>query len=113
MNESKKHFVDRLLAADPPSPDGRERYAKEVRAMLEKTLTPRERGLYLVSAVVLVLMAVYLGFAAVNAPLGPEFLKFIVAYAWVTALALLVLAGLLFWAYWKGVVTHGTSRRWA
>jgi hypothetical protein len=35
MNESKKRFVEQLLAADPPSPDARGRYEKEVRAMLE------------------------------------------------------------------------------
>ena len=52
MNESKKRFVEQLLAADPPSPDARGRYEKEVRAMLEKTISPRQRRLYLIAAVV-------------------------------------------------------------
>jgi hypothetical protein len=113
MNESQKRFVDRLLAADPPSPDARGRYETEVRAMLEKTLTPRERGVYLVSAVLLAAMAAFVGFGVSSPPPGPEFLKFIVAYGAVSAVALLVIAGIFFRAYWTGVVHQRTSRGWA
>src|SRR4029077_12157158 len=52
MNDLKKQFVERLLAADRPSPDLRRHYEKEVHAMLEKTISPRQRGLYLIAAVV-------------------------------------------------------------
>ena len=60
MNESKKRFVEQLLAADPPSPDARGRYEKEVRAMLEKTISPRQRRLYLIAALVSGALGAYL-----------------------------------------------------
>jgi hypothetical protein len=119
MNESKKQFVDRLLAADTPSPDAREKYEKEVRAMLEKTLSPRQRGVYLVVAVLLVLQAaVIVGFVAstlASPPLKPEpeIVKFVVFYFVVSALALAVIGGVLFWGFWKGAVNRRTSRGWA
>ena len=53
MNESKKHFVDQLLKANPPSADARRHYEKEMRAMFEKTLARNERRGYLLSAVLM------------------------------------------------------------
>jgi hypothetical protein len=115
MNDSKKQFVDRLIAAEPPSLDARQRYDKEIRAMLEKTLTPRERGVYLVSAVILVLLGALLVLPPLMGPEYPEgeFVKFIVAYFMVTAFAFAILAGLFFRTYWTGVIFHRTSRQWA
>ena len=42
MNESKKRFVDQLLAADAPSADARQLHEKELRSMFEQTLTRHE-----------------------------------------------------------------------
>ncbi len=113
MNEVKKRFVDQLLAADPPSSEARRRYEKEVHAMLEKTLTPRQRGIYLLGAVLLLLPAGYFALLAVLTTNEATLIKFVGAYAVATALALAGVALLLFWGYWKGVVAYRTSRRWA
>jgi hypothetical protein len=59
MNDSKKQFVEQLLAADLPSPDLRRHYEKEVHAMLEKSIGPRQRRLCLVAAVLLGLLGVF------------------------------------------------------
>jgi hypothetical protein len=124
MNESKKRFVEQLLAADPPSPDGRGRYEKEVRAMLEKTISPRQRGLYLVAASLLGLMGASMsltGLGTLATSVGgtdeparpqPAYL-FLVFCVLATGLALLLVAGMLFRAYWKGVINRRTYRGWA
>jgi len=118
MNELKKRFVDRLLAADPPSQDARGRYEREVHAMLEKTFTPRQRGLYLVFALLFGLLgAVHsltgLGIlvTAVGKPASrpePAYL-FLVTGVLATGLAILFVAGRLFLAYWKGVQSQRTA----
>ena len=72
MNESKKRFIDQLLAADPPSGDARRRYEKEVRAMLEKTLTPRQRVERLGAALVMVLSAAAIAIWCLGSTAGPE-----------------------------------------
>jgi hypothetical protein len=114
MNESQKRFVDQLLAADPPSADARQHYEKERRAMFEKTLTRNERRGYLVGAVLMGLLAMYGGSLVLAAWLSPwEDSRFLLAFFLPTALALLVVAGLLFWGYWKGVVSRRTSNDWA
>jgi hypothetical protein len=124
MNESKKRFVEQLLAADPPSPDARGRYQKEVRAMLEKTISPRQRGLYLIAAVVSGLLGAYLSLiglgtlvtaAGRTAPLeepGPAFLLLVLCIL-ATGLALLLVAGMLFRTYWKGAFNQLSYREWA
>jgi len=119
MNELKKRFVDRLLAADPPSPDARGRYEKEVQAMLEKTFTPRQRGLYLIGALLFGLLGALHTFtgleilvtAAVNPASRhePAFLLLVTCVLG-TGFALLFVAGRLFGAYWKGVQNLRTSR---
>jgi hypothetical protein len=124
MNESKKRFVEQLLAADPPSPDARGRYEKEVRAMLEKTISPRQRGLYLIAAVVSGLLGAYLSLiglgtlitaAGRTAPLvepGPASLLLVLCIL-ATGLALLLVAGMLFRTYWKGAFNQLSYREWA
>ena len=123
MNESKKRFVEQLLAADPPSPDARGRYEKEVRAMLEKTISPRQRGLYLIAAVVSGLLGAYLSLiglgalvtaAGRTAPLvepGPALLLLVLCIL-ATGLALLLVAGMLFRTYWKGAFNQLSYREW-
>ena len=124
MNESKKRFVEQLLAADPPSPDARGRYEKEVRAMLEKTISPRQRRLYLIAAVVSGLLGAYLSLiglgtlvtaAGRTAPLvepGPASLLLVLCIL-ATGLALLLVAGMLFHNYWKGAFNQLSYRKWA
>lgn len=124
MNESKKRFVEQLLAADPPSPDARGRYEKEVRAMLEKTISPRQRGLYLIAAVVSGLLGAYLsliglgtlvtaaGRTAPTVEPGPAFLLLVLCIL-ATGLALLLVAGMLFRTYWKGAFNQLSYRAWA
>ncbi|HEV3258328.1 MAG TPA: hypothetical protein VG013_15720 [Gemmataceae bacterium] len=124
MNESKKRFVEQLLAADPPSPDARGRYEKEVRAMLEKTISPRQRRLYLIAAVVSGLLGAYLSLiglgtlvaaAGRTAPLvepGPALLLLVLCIL-ATGLALLLVAGMLFRTYWKGAFNQLSYREWA
>jgi hypothetical protein len=124
MNESKKRFVEQLLAADPPSPDARGRYEKEVRAMLEKTISPRQRRLYLIAAVVSGSLGAYLSLiglgtlvtaAGRTAPLvepGPAVLLLVLCIL-ATGLALLLVAGMLFRTYWKGAFNQLSYRKWA
>ena len=124
MNESKKRFVEQLLAADPPSPDAWGRYEKEVRAMLEKTISPRQRGLYLIAAVVSGLLGAYLSLiglgtlvaaAGRTAPLvepGPASLLLVLCIL-ATGLALLLVAGLLLRTYWKGAFNQLSYLEWA
>jgi hypothetical protein len=124
MNESKKRFVEQLLAADPPSPDARGRYEKEVRAMLEKTISPRQRGLYLIAAVVsgslgaywsLIGLGTLVTAAGRTAPLvepGPASLLLVLCIL-ATGLALLLVAGMLFRTYWKGAFNQLSYREWA
>ena len=124
MNESKKRFVEQLLAADPPSPDAWGRYEKEVRAMLEKTISPRQRGLYLIAAVVSGLLGAYQSLiglgtlitaAGRTAPLvepGPASLLLVLCIL-ATGLALLLVAGLLLRTYWKGAFNQLSYLEWA
>jgi hypothetical protein len=124
MNSSKKQFVEQLLAADRPSPDLRRHYEKEVHAMLEKSIGPRQRGLCLVAAVLLGLLGVNWSLAGLGAlatavgrkdtpvDLVPVFL--ILAFCILaTGLALLLVAGMLLRAYWKGVFNLRNYRGWA
>jgi hypothetical protein len=124
MNESKKRFVEQLLAADPPSPEARGRYEKEVHAMLEKTISPRQRGLYLIAAVVSGLLGAYLsliglgtlvtaaGRTAAFVEPGPALLLLVLCIL-ATGLALLLVAGMLFRTYWKGAFNQLSYRKWA
>jgi hypothetical protein len=118
MNELKKRFVNQLLAADPPSSDARGRYEKEVQAMLEKTFTPRQRGLYLVGALLFGLLGVLYSFTGleilVTAAVKPASRRepaflFLVTCVLATGFALLFVAGRLFLAYWKGVQSQRTA----
>src|SRR5450755_1362510 len=115
MNESKKRFVDQLLTADPPSADARQHYEKEMRAMFEKTLTRGERRGYLFSAVLMGLVALAGGLEALYGWMyhGEDSTFIIWGFFLLTALALLVVAGILFGGYWKGVVSRRTSNDWA
>lgn len=124
MNEAKKRFVEQLLAADPPPPDARGRYEKEVRAMLETTISPRQRGLYLIAAVVSGLLGTYMSLIGLGVlvtaagrtapPVEPEPMFLLLVFGILaTGLALLLVAGMLFRTYWKGVFNQLGNRQWA
>jgi hypothetical protein len=121
MNESKKRFVDQLLAADPPSADARQNYEKGMRTMFEKTLTRGQRREYLVVTVVMglfgLVLAIYPGLNALfgwpSGPIwvGPEW-KFIRTWYLLTGMALLAVAAISFRAYRKGMVSQRTANDW-
>jgi hypothetical protein len=124
MNDSKKQFVEQLLAADRPSPDLRRHYEKEVHAMLEKSIGPRQRGLCLVAAVLLGLLGVYWSLGGLGAlttavgrkdtPVEPQLALLILTFCVLASgLALLLVAGMLLRAYWKGVFNQRSYREWA
>jgi hypothetical protein len=115
MNESKKQFVEQLLAADPPTAEARGPYEKEMRTMFEKTLTGNERRGYRYCAVLMGLAALTCGLEAlfVWVDHSHEGVQFIAAFLLLTAMALLVVAGILFRASWKGVLSRRTSNKWA
>jgi hypothetical protein len=116
MNESQKRFVDRLLAADAPPADARQHYEKQRRAMFEKTLTGNERRGYRFSAVLMGLVALACGLEALYGWVyhsHKEGVQFIAALFLSTAMAILVVAGILFRASWKGVLSQRTSNKWA
>jgi len=114
MNESKKRFADELLAADALSPDTRQNYDKEIRAMLEKTLTRDERRMYLVIAVLFGLLAMGCGLMALFGwNYHREDSTLIPVFFLLTAPALLVVAGLFFRGARQGVVNRRTSSDWA
>ena len=124
MNDSKKQFVEQLLAADRPSPDLRRHYEKEVHAMLEKSIGPRQRGLCLVAAVLLGLLGVFWSLTGVgtlatavgrtDTPGEPHPAHLIIALCVLaTGLALLPVAGMLLRAYWKGGFNQRNYRGWA
>jgi len=60
-------FQDRLLAAEQLNPEYQEKYNKEVRAMLEKKLTPVQRWGYVFSAILGVVFLTVFGTAAIVA----------------------------------------------
>ena len=84
--------------------------------MLEKVLSPRQRGVYLVTSVLALLPAVLFALTALQplntVPQG-EFIKIFVVWALMTAIVLFILASLFFRAYWSGVIFHRTARKWA
>ena len=96
MNEPNPTFSERLVAVDRPSPDARQRYEKELKAMFEKSLSPRQRGVYLLGAAFLFVVAAFFGLTASFAPeLKGDFFPFIMAYFVMTAIASLAAAFML------------------
>lgn len=113
MNESKKQFVDRLLAADPLSPAARGQYEKQVRAMFEKTLSRDERWKYVMAAIFMGLSGVVCCFDAVTEWFdGPRPVKYATAFFAATAVALFILAWNFFRGAWSGVVNRRTTGQW-
>lgn len=110
MNNWNPTFADRLIAADQPAPDARQRYEKEMKAMLEKSLSPRQRGIYLLGAAFLFVVAGFFSLTASFAPeLKGEFFPFIMAYFVMTAVVSLATAMMLGRGYWSGSVQRNGS----
>ena len=114
MSEPRKQFTDHLIAADPPADAARGRYEKEVRAMLELTLSPRERGGYLLGAVAMLGLAGLMGLAVASAkPPDNPVIPYVVAYFGVTAAACALAAWPMFRGFWGGVVRRPGANAWA
>jgi hypothetical protein len=114
MSPPRKPFADRLLAAAPPSADARGRYEKEVRAMLDLTLSPRQRGAYLLGGVFLLALGGF--FAAVLAAAGGdrnEVIPYVMAYGGLTAVACLLAAVPMLRGFWGGTVRRARAAGWA
>jgi len=94
MNESGKSFRDQLLKAEHPDPTYREKYEKEVRAMLEQKLTGGKRLAYIATAAMGIGFALLFGTLAIILPKGfPIWGRFIFATGAIFGLAWAVLAG--------------------
>ena len=83
--------------------------------MFDKTLTRGERRGYLIGAVCMGLLALAWGLPALFGWVyhSHKGVQFIAALLLLTAMALLVVAGIFFRGYWKGVVSRRTSNDWA
>ena len=92
--------------------------------MLEKTISPRQRGLYLVAAVVSGPLGAYLSLIGLGTlvtaagrtapPVEPEPARLLLVLCILaTGLALLLVAGMLFRTYWKGAFNQLSYREWA
>src|SRR5262245_62109747 len=99
MNESKKRFVDQLLAADPSSESARQRYEQEMSALLEQKLTPGERRGHFVVFVLFGLLGCFFAVSITwnvlkGRPKQLDFADatFFVAFSVLTSLALLAVA---------------------
>lgn len=115
MTDPRPPFADRLIALDPPNPTARERYDRKVCAMLENTLSPRQRGGYLLGTVVAATTAA--GLLGLSVSLfddtgnsGVLFLRVCLA---LMGLAATAVAGSLLRSYWTGVVRRPGAGGWA
>ena len=107
MNESEKDFRERLLEREQFSPILKEKYEKEVQAMLEEKLTGVKRWGYIFMAVLCTGLAILFGTVAILAPRDfPIWGRFIFAMGAIFGIAW---AGLTGWIARKGtlkVKTH-------
>lgn len=92
MNGSRG-FQDRLLAAEQLNPEYQEKYNKEVRAMLEKKLTPVQRWGYVFSAILGVVFLTVFGIAAIVARELPILARLVFGLGAVFGLAWAAFAG--------------------
>lgn len=105
MTTPRQSFADRLLAADPSAADARDRHQREVRAMIDRTLTRGQRWEYLVGAVGLLALSAFLGAAVAFDRRPPDdVMPYVVAYVGATAAACFLAAAPLLRGYWTGTV---------
>lgn len=96
---SNHDFSDRLLSAEQTTPAFRGKYDREIRKMLEKTLTPTQRFAFGFSTVLSIGMAVFFTWAAIiGTGLPPVFramfgLGVLVTLAWTIIGGKIVLSG--------------------
>ncbi len=68
-------FTDRLLDSEAMTPSLRDRYEREVKAMLEKTLTPAQRAGFGITTLVCLGWAAFCGYSAVAQSSWPVFMR--------------------------------------
>src|ERR1043165_5561762 len=116
MNESRKQFADQLAACETPNPSRRERYEKELRAMLENKLTANEKRNWIIIAVLCLLgiaLTSHIGIASVTFA-TPEFRlpTYIGAAFFVITLALVLAVRIVAHMLWTNTYnrhTHGKA----
>ena len=78
--------------------------------MVEKSLTPRERGTYLLCGFLLLAVATFFGITASFAPeLKADFFPFILAYFIITSVASFAIAVLFLRGFWSGTVRRASE----
>ena len=78
--------------------------------MIEKTLSPRERGTYLLAAAVCLAGAAFFGLTASFAPeLRGDFFPYILAYFVANAVVFVAVAVMLCRGFWKGTMRRNGS----
>jgi hypothetical protein len=112
MNDAKKLFAAQLLAADLPSSESRQRNQVSMNLLFEKTLTRDERKLYFSIAVIMALLSLLCVAEAVYAGVSQTIDPAFIGLFGLTAVALLVVAGILFKTARKGIITRHTSGNW-
>jgi hypothetical protein len=103
MNNSEKTFRDKLLDMEKPNAGYKEKYEKEVLAMLEKKLTFFGRLVYVVTGLIALAAGVWYGIAGILGLMGAPLLSRIVFV--VIAMISLAFVGLAAWT-----VKSGTTR---
>lgn len=99
---TNERFSDRLVESEQMSPGCREKYEKELKAMLLKTLTPAQRIGWWFSTVMCVGFFVGFGYVAVTAPQEfPALVRASFALGSIFGLAMAIFAGRV---AWKGVM---------
>ena len=115
MNEPKKQFAEQLLASEESTFKTSENYEKELRAMLEHTLSPKQRREWLICALCWPPLAVGLFLMAIKLfrSYTPEFQwsAYAGAYMMLTAAALLGISGVLGFGVWRGGYKHHLDRK--
>ena len=90
---SNRSFSDRLLSAEQTTPAFREKYEREVKAMLLKTLTPAQRFAWWFSTVMSIGLFAGFGYVAVTAAKLPIIVRGAFALGAIAGLAWGIVAG--------------------
>ena len=115
MNEPKEQFAERLMACDKSPSKARERYEKELRAMLDNKFTARTRREWVIATILCTLMVALTTYVGVEAlrEYTPEFHfpAFVGVYLFLTAAALSAIVVVLAIGLWRGGYHRPTHRQ--